>query len=464
MKDDINHILLWRAVTVLGVILAFLLVLLIPMHMQENTDWAFQYSVVNFSKGQLSVDMDTLSEEAAEASSYGGTLNQYVQVNDGRWVLTTEAPGYIFFLLPFYYIHAPELGSLLLAGCVILVVYLLLKFLRDEKTACLGSLLVLFNPVSLALMQRVYIDSYGAFAFLSAGGGLYIYYFLRRRELSPLSSAAILFLAGISLGWSVFAGYYNALPVGVFVLHFIYTCARSFVSGQVRQAIRTALWLCLGFIIPIAGLLVYQNSVFGSPWSFGFQYAQFNTIFSPKLIYANLLNVSVALLTGFPLLLPGFAAIWTAFSVKVKALKTRNENTAIPDKWTELSLDILLLVAGWIAAVFGLYLCYEGTATSQVASMPIIVMARYYLPALLPLTLMAVLLLKHMPRKLSLTITVLSLAWGVIFFAQSALSYWAVPEHNPYNQTESALPEKTDCNLVLSELENNCIDIEAEWL
>jgi hypothetical protein len=107
-------------------------------------------------------------------NSSGGTLNQYVQVGDGRWILMTEAPGYIFFLLPFYYIHAPELGSLLLAGCVTLIVYLLLKFLRDEKTACLGSLLLLFNPVLLALMQRVYIDSYGAFAFLSIGGGLYI--------------------------------------------------------------------------------------------------------------------------------------------------------------------------------------------------------------------------------------------------------------------------------------------------
>jgi hypothetical protein len=197
-------------------------------------------------------------------------------------------------------------------------------------------------------------------------------------------------------------------------------------------------------------LLVYQNSVFGSPWSFGFQYDQLNVGFNARYIYSNLLNVTMALLAGFPLLLPGFAAIWAAFSAKAKVFNAGNVSPAISSSWRELPWHMLLLLAGWIAAVYGLYFCYEGTATSQVASMPVIVMARYYLPALLPLTLMAVLLLKHIPRKLSLVITILSLSWGVIFFAQSALSYWAVPEHNQYNPTARVLPEKTDGELALS--------------
>jgi len=449
MINKDNRDLLWRSIAVLGVILVFLLSHFMPQNMRENADWAFLYSLKNFAQGQLTVDVDTLNSEAAEVFAYGGALNQYVQVGNDRWVLTNEAPGYIFFLLPFYYAGAPAIGSLLLTGCVILVAYLLLSCLRDEKTACLGAFFLLFNPVALALLQRVYIDSFGAFAFLSIGGGLYIYYCLRRSELSPLPSAAILFFSGLALGWSVFASYYNALPVAVFALHFIYACVRSFMSGQGRSTIRAALWLCAGFIIPVACLLAYQNSVFGSPLRFGFQYAQFYTGFNARLIYINLLNVSVAVLVGFPVLLPAAAAIWMAFCARLKAVMERKPRTANTACWPELDWDILLLLAGWIAAVFGLFLCYEGTATSQAASMPVIVMARHYLPAVLPLTLLAVLLYKHIPRKMSLAITVFTLVWGAVFFIQAALSYWAVPEHSPYNPSADALPGNANGGFIL---------------
>jgi hypothetical protein len=114
----------------------------------------------------------------------------------------------------------------------------------------------------------------------------------------------------------------------------------------------------------------------------------------------------------------------------------------------------LLLLSGWIAVIYGLYLCYEGTATSQAASMPVIVMARYYLPALFPITLMTALILKHIPRKLSLAITIMSFVWGVVFFTQAALSYYAVAEHNPYNPVTSVLPEKSEAKPALLPAEN----------
>ena len=54
------------------------------------------------------------------------------------------------------------------------------------------------------------------------GGGLYIYYCLRQQELTSRSAGILLFLAGLGLGWSVAANYYNALVVLVFILHFIF--------------------------------------------------------------------------------------------------------------------------------------------------------------------------------------------------------------------------------------------------
>ena len=61
-----------------------------------------------------------------------------------------------------------------------------------------------------------------------------------------------------------------------------------------------ALWAGLGLAIPLAGLLVYQNAVFGSPWRFGFQYAQLPVSFGLSILRPNIKYVTVALLVGFP--------------------------------------------------------------------------------------------------------------------------------------------------------------------
>jgi hypothetical protein len=202
------------------------------------------------------------------------------------------------------------------------------------------------------------------------------------------------------------------------------------------------------------GLLIYQNAVFGSPWRFGFQYAQLPVSFSLRFLRPNIKYVTVPLLVGFPLLLPCAAAIFTALYQKVRLLMPRHKTEDINDTWPELRWDILLLLAGWIAAIYGLYLNYEWTANTQVAGMPLIVMARYYLPAVLPLTVLAVLWLGRVPRKLSLAVTILALAWGVVFFAQSALSYPVVPAHSPYNPLAHSLPENSNGMSNMLSIEN----------
>lgn len=328
-----------------------------------------------------------------------------------------------------------------------LVAYLLLKRLHDEKTACLGSLLLLFTPVALAMMQRAYADTFGATAFLSMGGGLYIYYCLRRNEITSRTAALLLFLSGLGLGMAVAANYYNALVALVFVLHFIFMFARSWLGGKRSLAVQSMVWALTGLAIPLAGLLVYQNAVFGSPWRFGFQYAQLPVSFGFQYLDPNVRYVTAALLVGFPLLLPGAAGFGAAVYQKVAAFMRRHQPGDVIDRWPELHWDILLLLAGWILAVYVLYLNYEWTAVTQVNGMPFIVMARYYLPAALPLTLMAVLLLTRLPRKLTIGVAILAIAWGVAFFAQSALSYPVVPPKSPYNPTASSLPSSRSAQL-----------------
>ncbi len=437
MPNERYRFLLYRSITALGVVLAFLLTLLIPQHMREGSDWSFQFATQNFSEGHLTEDGVTIGLEESEAHQFGGILSQYVLVGDNRWALT-EAPGYIFYLLPFYYIHAPELGSLLLSAGMVIVAYLLLKRLRDEKTACAGSLLLVFTPVALAMMQRIYSDSFGASAFLSMGGGLYIYYCLRASELSKRTSAILLFFAGLLLAWGAVSNYNSALVVLVFAVHFVFIFLRG-VMKKAHVGIYPA--MIIGLAVPFVLLLVYQTEVFGSPWRFGFQYDQLPTGFSTHYFVTNLKHVSVALLAGFPLLLVAGYSLCAGIRGKTKVFFNGPSDVRNPGQWPELPCDMALLLTGWAAAVFGLYLNFEFTAEYQVSGMPFIILARYYLPALLPLTIAAVLLLTRVPRKLVVAVTTLSIIWGIVFFAQSALSFPLVPPHSPYTPISSRLPD-----------------------
>jgi hypothetical protein len=220
---------------------------------------------------------------------------------------------------------------------------------------------------------------------------------------------------------------------------------RTWLAGRGHEAVWSSVWSGLGLAIPLAGLLIYQEAVFGSPWRFGLQYTRLPVSFDLYFLRPNIKFVTVALLVGFPLLLPGVTAFCASFYQKIRTLVLRNNPGYVIDRWPELRLDILLLMAGWMAAVYGLYLNYEWTANTQVISMPFIVMARYYLPAAFPLTIMAVMLFKRVPRKLSLVLTILVMVWGIVFFAQTSLSHAVVPTHSPYNPLVSVLPDNASC-------------------
>jgi len=421
-----NRLWVYRGIVALGLVIAVLLVLFVPQHMKENSDWSLQYAVQNFADGQSTIDNTSFSLQNAEVNAHDANLDRYVQLENQRWAYT-EAPGYIFYLLPFHFIHAPILGNLLLAIGVAAVIYLLLRRLKDERAACLGALLWVFSPVALAMLQRAYASTFAAAAFLGIGGCLYIYYCLYRSKLGRWVAWGILALAGLGLGWSVFVNYANFWVVVVFVVHFIYRQLHLRSSVRRDEIVWSSLLFSFGLLLPLIGLLAYNDVVFGSPFRFGFQYAE-SVSFGLQFILGNIKQVVVAWLVGFPLLIPGLAAlIW--------ALCNRFRQRMF-------SADLLLLLAGWVLAVYVLYLTYEWTATAGMEGMPFIMLACYALPGLLPLTLLSALWLEQLSRRAWLGVAIPLLIWGVVFFAQSALAYPEVPINplNPWRRTTQQLP------------------------
>ncbi|MCL2140657.1 MAG: hypothetical protein FWH42_03120 [Dehalococcoidia bacterium] len=420
---------LYRGLVAVGLLLSFLLALFMPQHIKEGRDWSVQYAVQNIASGNLTIDSDTFDKQNQEAIDNGGSLDWYQRIDTQRWGYI-DAPGYVFFLLPFHFLHASFLGNCLLAIGMTIVIYLLLKQLKGELVACLGALLWLVSPVALAMFQRTYADTFAIASFIGIGGGLYIYYLLRREELGSKAKAVLLALAGLGIGWGVWASYANVWIAGLFISHFIYLQIRLRLIGRRSEVAWTPLWFFLGLFIPLTGLLLYQKAVFGSVFSYGFQYntlpVSFNTIF----IGQNIKQGLVAWLVGFPLLIPGLAAL--VWELRFNANPSQKY----------FSNEVLLLLGGWVTAVFVLYLTYEWTARADLFGMPFIIPARYVLPGLLPLLLLSVVWLDKISSKALVYISIPLLLWGVVFFAQSAVSYPEVPVNpqNPWRSNTESIP------------------------
>jgi len=201
-----QHFTLERIIVGVGFIVAMALVLATPLRMPDPDDWAYYYGVKNFSQGHFTLDNSTFFQQARETGKQGGALIQYLHIKHDTWVLE-KAPGAVFYLVPFQKLGVPRYANVLLALGMVVVTFILLKRLRDEKAAMVGSLLMLFTPIGLVMLNRVYMDTYASLAFLVMGGGLYIYYHLERDKLTSRKGGILLFLAFFFIGWFWESGY-----------------------------------------------------------------------------------------------------------------------------------------------------------------------------------------------------------------------------------------------------------------
>ncbi len=426
-----RHTNRWRILAAAGLIIATALCLWTPARLFEPDDWAYYYAVRNFAEGNLVVSDAVHIAQTREAQADGGQLGQYVSIGGGKWALE-KAPGFPIYEVPFQLLGIPRWGNVVLALGMTLATFILLKRLRDEKAACIGSLLMIFTPVSLVMLNRSYMDSFAAGAFLVMGGALYVYWLLERKHRGPLAGGLMVFFAFLLIAWSVVTRYTNVTVAIVFALHFAGVEIHSFFKKRGKISLFEIAAGAMGAAIPLAFLLIYDKIVFGSPFDYGYQYTKGDISFAFQHIGSStqtggsvfwniiLTNLKVAphtLFTGFPLLviaLPALAiAIWAAFRRRKGAWYNLSE---------VLRWDILLIIIGWFAAVFLLYITYEWTANQQMGSRPFIVMARFYLPGLFPLVVLSALLISKIPIKFALGMVAVTVIAGSAIYLQSLQS------------------------------------------
>ncbi len=417
------------------------LALAVPVNMADPDDWAYYYGVQNFAQEQFTVDSATHSQQVSEAQQQGGQLIQYVNIGDNIWALE-KAPGYVLYLIPFELAGIPRWGNVLLALGMIIVTYILLKRMRDEKAAMIGSLLMLLTPLSLVMLNRAYMDTYASLAFLVMGGGLYMYYHLGKEKFGKVKGGVILFLAFFLTGWSVVSRYTNFPIAFVIALHFIITRIIQWYKKDRARIRREIIPVVMGIGLAVAALLLYDYFVFGSALDYGYHYTKFGIKFAFQylgqinqsgqsvpweIIWGNLQNAPRALMLAFPLLAVGIPAFISILYFKFRAIKKRGEAMG---RWsslhTEIPWNILWILIGWFVFVFGLYLTYEWTADFQGAG-AWVTFSRFYLPGLFPVAVISALVLSRLPMKIWIPITTVLVGFGSLLYMQSVLNLNFLP-------------------------------------
>jgi hypothetical protein len=419
----------YRVITALGCIAAAALVLTTPVRLPDPDDWANYLGVRNFAEGELTIDGYTMYREMMDVNRQGGILLQYLMVKPNRFALE-KAPGAVFYLVPFYKAGIVRWGNIVLMLGTVLVTYLLLKRLRDEKAAMTGGLLTAFSPLALVMLNRIYMDTYPSLAFLVIGAGLYLYHHLERPRLKRWPGGLLLFFAFFFICYSVFTRYTNAPVAIVLGLHWVITRTLDWRQGR-GKAGREIVPVLLGIALPVAALLVYDKLVFGSPWTysyalspypikFAFQYLgqldPFGRPIASQILLYNGQGYVRNLLLGFPLLIIGIPGL--VFLLYQKIFRRKADPAG---RWASLGVELpwhlVWLLLGWLAGVFGLYWGYEWTA-GIVKGGGMVIFCRFLLPGLFPCVIIAALTLARFPWKAVIPLLVLLVAFGAMFYLQ----------------------------------------------
>ncbi len=437
-----QRITLNRAIVAVGFIAAAALILATPLQMPDPDDWAYYHGAKNFSAGDFTVSNYAQAEQALETMQQGNSLLQYLPLEYNKWVLE-KAPGYVFYLVPFWKMGLPRWGNVVLALGMVIVTFILLKRLRGERAAMIGSLLILFTPIALVMLNRAYMDTYASLAMLVIGGGLYLYYHLERERLTAVKGGILLFLAFFFIGWSVIARYTNLLIAIILALHLVVMRCIAWRRGQKTGFGAEIIPLALGIGLPLAAILLYNYYVFASPLVYGYAVSPYPINFAVQyigqvdaagesipwqILRYNLEGYGRNLFIGFPLLFIGLPGFLLVLYYKCAAFFRRGRAEG---RWSslnsELPWNILLVLIGWFAAVFLLYLGYEWTAGLKMGG-GFVLLNRFLLPGLFPIVVIAALVIDRFPLGVLAPVVAALVVWGALLYAQWALDLHILPD------------------------------------
>jgi len=320
---------------------------------------------------------------AGPITTLGQALEQWVRLPDGRWI-SEKNPGYPFLAAPFQALGLIRLAPLCYAGLGCLGLYVGARRWLGSPAGAVAVGLFCSCDLVMVFAWQDYWSSLTDASLIAAGTGALLWASLaddvarRRRTLVGL-------LGILAIEAAVFARYTNVIVLGCAVVAII--ALRRLRPGSLPPA-APRYWLGSAALL-VAGLAAFNGLVYGAPLDTGYRPGEI--AFSLGAVGPNVRFMAAHLIVAMPVFLLGLAGL---ILIVVGRVRLRRDDTGEgSDARRDFAVG-LTMAAPWLT-LWALYATYTWTAQPGIGAWQ---SARFYLPAIGPITLLASWLLVRVPQ------------------------------------------------------------------
>ena len=328
-----------------------------PLRFLEPDDKIFHDTMQLFSSGQLARPMD-------------GSLPQgWAAIPRREWLISEKPPLHPAMLAVAHFVGLGRwVNPLWVLVCVFLLYWLGRRIAPDRGARFAMYFVMLFcvNPTLLLMTYRSYMSDLAGAAAVT----IFVVLFLGAetgRRTRPRRWRYL--LAGLWLGLAVTIRYNNVIVVLMVPLYFMLSRLLRERSGRGAYCwlLEPSIWLLLaGGAAPMVGQAIYNWMTTGSPFLVGYSFTLFQSgdpRFGERFLLHNLIDVPHLLLLGFPSLL--------LFPLGIVKLYRRNKRVALFMSMLSLLFLVFYISSYWVRADHFIFT------------------SRYYLPALVAISVCA---------------------------------------------------------------------------
>lgn len=390
----------------------------------EPDDFAYRASIVALSEGHVLLTTAQYRALVHQLASFDPAgIAQWHHLASGRWI-SEKNPGYPFFAVAFYFVHALRLAPLFYGALGAFGLYHGARAWRGGWAGAAAVWLYSFSGAALVFAWRSTMPSFTDASLIAAGTGGLVWAMLRV-GVSQRRRCAVGLLSFLALDGAVFIRYTDVAPLLV-ALAAVVALHRAARIGRVTLA----LWLAVNAAFAV-GLGAFNLWAYGGVTSTGYSAGEIS--FSLSAIGPNLRTLPRDLAITMPAwVLAAVALGWVLVRwLRGRTLERRDavEHDAVECEAVERGAveqgvarrDVavaLALALAWLAP-WAWYFAYTWTAQMGGGGDPVHLI-RFYLPAIGPVAMLGAWALSRWHTGLALVLLSVVVVMALLSFHEMA--------------------------------------------
>ena len=313
---------------------------------------------------------------------HGPVIAQWLKLPDGRWI-SEKNPGYPFLAAPFQALGIIRVAPLFYAALGCLGLYAGAQRWLGRGAGAIAVGLFCSCDLVMVFAWQNYWSTLTEAALIAAGTGTLLWVVLAQE--APARYRTWLGLLGfLAIEAAVFARYTNIVVLGCAVAAML---AVSRLRPDSLPPKALGYWLTSAGI-SVLGLATFDDLVYGGTFKTGYRPGEIT--FSAGAIFRNERYMPARLVEAMPVLLLALAALVLIIARRIRSSTYDVAHAGQARRDFAIGLAV---AAPWLA-IFALYAAYNWTAQPGIGAWQ---SARFYLPALGPVTLLGTWLLSRLP-------------------------------------------------------------------